>query len=238
MLLGRTDRHAFIWDPIHGMRDLERVLRDEYGLTNLHPWGLQTAWAISADRRTIVGSAARIDSLAEIYEYETWLVHLDTPIGPPLLPGDFNFDGMVDAADYVVWRNGLGTTHNQADYNAWRANFGRTATSTLGSALGSNPAVPEPAGAVLLVIATTALLVAPRHRLRDPSPCSGIVPILVIVRIVPEVSAAHRGTRQICSLVDWMPDDKHRHMRARGKWHRYLQSTIRGYFQFVAPCCF
>ena len=29
----------------------------------------------------------------------------------PSLPGDFNRDGTVDAADYVVWRNGLGTLH-------------------------------------------------------------------------------------------------------------------------------
>jgi hypothetical protein len=45
----------------------------------------------------------------------------------PNRPGDFDNDGTVDAADYVVWRNGLGTTDNQADYNAWRANFGHTA---------------------------------------------------------------------------------------------------------------
>jgi hypothetical protein len=45
------------------------------------------------------------------------------------LPGDFNHDGTVDAADYVVWRNGLGTTYTQNDYNVWRANFGQTATS-------------------------------------------------------------------------------------------------------------
>ena len=39
----------------------------------------------------------------------------------PDLPGDFNNDGNVDAADYVVWRkNGL----SQAEFNTWRANFG------------------------------------------------------------------------------------------------------------------
>ena len=39
------------------------------------------------------------------------------------LPGDFNDDGTVDAADYVVWRKNDGT---QIDYDKWRANFGRT----------------------------------------------------------------------------------------------------------------
>jgi hypothetical protein len=28
----------------------------------------------------------------------------------PALPGDYNGDGTVDAADYVVWRKTLGTT--------------------------------------------------------------------------------------------------------------------------------
>jgi hypothetical protein len=35
-----------------------------------------------------------------------------------------------DAADYIVWRNGLGSTYTQADYDAWRANFGRSATGS------------------------------------------------------------------------------------------------------------
>jgi probable HAF family extracellular repeat protein len=31
--------------------------------------------------------------------------------------GDFNHDGTVNAADYVVWRKGLGTTYTQEDFN-------------------------------------------------------------------------------------------------------------------------
>jgi T5SS/PEP-CTERM-associated repeat protein len=58
-----------------------------------------------------------------------------------LLPGDFNRDGSVDAADYVVWRrspsgNALVDTTN---YQTWRSNFGRTAALSAGSA-----SVPEP----------------------------------------------------------------------------------------------
>ena len=41
--------------------------------------------------------------------------------GAATLPGDFNNDGTVDAADYVVWRKGLGTIYTQDDYNVWRA---------------------------------------------------------------------------------------------------------------------
>jgi hypothetical protein len=64
------------------------------------------------------------------------------------LPGDFNLDGSVDAADYVIWRKTLG---DPANYDLWRANFGNHSGS--GSMLGDgNQAVPEPAGGVALMI--------------------------------------------------------------------------------------
>jgi hypothetical protein len=44
--------------------------------------------------------------------------------------GDFNNDDVVDAADYVVWRNDPNRTH--AQYSLWRANFGRTAAVAVG----------------------------------------------------------------------------------------------------------
>jgi hypothetical protein len=76
----------------------------------------------------------------------------------PAIPGDFNFDGSVDAADYVVWRK---TEGSAADYNWWRSHFGQTAGS--GAALPSRPlpAVPEPA---CLALAAGALLLPLRRR--------------------------------------------------------------------------
>lgn len=75
----------------------------------------------------------------------------------PLL-GDYNDNGTVDAADYAVWRDNVGTTIllpndnlggmiGQAHYTQWRANFG----SSAGSGIGSGGAVPEPSCAVLLI---------------------------------------------------------------------------------------
>jgi hypothetical protein len=61
----------------------------------------------------------------------------DTPF-IDTLAGDFNMSGTVDAADYVMWRNGAASAE---DYAIWRANFG-AGTGGLGSAAG---AVPEPA---------------------------------------------------------------------------------------------
>ncbi len=58
---------------------------------------------------------------------------------PPALPGDYNQDNAVDAADYSLWRKTLGTTGvpaysgadgdgdgmiGQADYGVWRNHFG------------------------------------------------------------------------------------------------------------------
>jgi mannan endo-1,4-beta-mannosidase len=90
----------------------------------------------------------------------------------PLLPwsnaapiaGDYNRDGAVDAADYVVWRNRLGQSGSGltadgdfsgqvdgGDYNIWRTNFGQTAGSSSLTDTPDSPAnVPEPASVVLL----------------------------------------------------------------------------------------
>jgi hypothetical protein len=81
----------------------------------------------------------------------------DNTIGP-LVPGDYNGNGSVDAADYVVWRDNLGTSNTlpndptpgmvtQADYDFWKSNFGKTA----GSAAGAASTVPEPTSLVLAV---------------------------------------------------------------------------------------
>jgi autotransporter-associated beta strand protein len=72
------------------------------------------------------------------------------------VPGDFNGNGTVDAADYVLWRKGgplqneidtPGTVNGQ-DYLDWRSQFGKPPGS--GSSL-SAAAVPEPSTLMLLV---------------------------------------------------------------------------------------
>jgi hypothetical protein len=64
------------------------------------------------------------------------------------MQGDFNSDDRVDAADYVVWRNGVGTVFTPADYDTWRANFGRTAGASAAAA-----AVPEPLASLIAFLA-------------------------------------------------------------------------------------
>jgi len=71
------------------------------------------------------------------------------------LPGDFNQNGTVDAADYVVWRDGLGLTYVPSDYNLWRSHLGQTASSGSGAMAA---AVPEPESWIFLGAATAMLL--------------------------------------------------------------------------------
>jgi hypothetical protein len=73
----------------------------------------------------------------------------------PSLPGDYNINGVVDAADYVVWRNEIGTP---ATYDTWRANFGRTAAS---GSMVANSSVPEPASVVLAIVAACPFVMRP-----------------------------------------------------------------------------
>jgi hypothetical protein len=83
------------------------------------------------------------------------------------LTGDYNHNGVVDAADYTVWRDTLGQsvpagtgadgsgdgTVNIADYNLWNSNFGigLAATSQLPNS------VPEPGADELAVAAVGGL---------------------------------------------------------------------------------
>jgi hypothetical protein len=68
--------------------------------------------------------------------------------GITLVPGDYDHDGVVTAADYVLWRNNGGSP---TDYDIWRAHFGQTAGS--GSGPTANAAVPEPTTLVLQMFA-------------------------------------------------------------------------------------
>jgi len=85
------------------------------------------------------------------------------------LAGDFNFDGTVDAADYTVWRDTLGSTTNLSadgdgdhlvgvgDYAVWKTNFGQHVGSGSTEASPFQDAVPEPASWLLFCVGAAAL---------------------------------------------------------------------------------
>ncbi len=78
-----------------------------------------------------------------------------------IIEGDFNGDGLVDLADYVVWRDNLGAPTplpndpnpgpvGVAAYQTWKANFGN---SRLGSNSLQFTQVPEPSSLCFLMLA-------------------------------------------------------------------------------------
>ncbi|MEQ8847289.1 hypothetical protein [Botrimarina sp.] len=88
-----------------------------------------------------------------------------------VLPGDYNEDGAVDAADYTVWRDNLGEEVmlpgenpdaatpgqvDQEDYDFWVSQYG------VGGGSGAAAAAPEPSAAWLLVAAAMAACAARR----------------------------------------------------------------------------
>lgn len=69
------------------------------------------------------------------------------------IPGDFNLNGLVDGADFLLWqRGGSFNPLSQADLALWKANFGASAPATP-----TTSAVPEPHAWLLCGVAGLAL---------------------------------------------------------------------------------
>jgi hypothetical protein len=132
---------------MHGVRYLFDVLKNDYGLgTALEGWSnLANISGISGDGRTIVGLGINPNGNAE-----AWVAYLGPR--PAQLPGDYNANGTVDAADYVVWRKRGGTPQ---EYETWRAHFGATDSAAAVSGIAT---VPEPTAIFFGLSASCALV--------------------------------------------------------------------------------
>lgn len=122
----------------------------QYSLNGTSPAGTQSV-------RVSVGATGMFDSLTNPQSAFFDDLSLDVVVAG--VPGDYNNNGTVDAADYVLWRNG-GPLQNEVstpgattaeDYTAWRARFGNTAAAGAGALAAA--AVPEPAAGVLAMLA-------------------------------------------------------------------------------------
>jgi hypothetical protein len=111
---------------------------------------------------TLGGSAAGSFTMS-VDTTNDWIMLMTTGGGGGV-PGDYNGNGTVDAADYTIFRDNLGgdsavlsgngsgaATVVQADYDLWKQNFGSSGT-------GSTAAVPEPCSYVLMALGLFALV--------------------------------------------------------------------------------
>jgi formylglycine-generating enzyme required for sulfatase activity len=103
-------------------------------------------------------------------------------VTPGALPGDYNSDGEVNAADYTVWRDTLGSFEDlrangddtgpseqyidEADYLVWKNNFGSNGGA------GATSAVPVPEPSTLLLFAAPLFVAAQNLRLRLSAPAN------------------------------------------------------------------
>jgi hypothetical protein len=90
------------------------------------------------------------------------------------VPGDYNENGIVDAADFTVWRDHLGQTFqlpnedpndtnpgvvDQDDYDFWKTQFGNPGSGSL-----AGGTVPEPASVALVMVGLVGLWLGRRPR--------------------------------------------------------------------------
>jgi hypothetical protein len=114
---------------------------------------------------------------------------------PPALSGDYNDNGVVDAADYVLWRNGGPLANDPTpglqpdDYTFWRSRFGATSGSgrSVDGGAVSGTAVPEPAaGFLALVLAGIAFWSNSRFIVRKLA-LERVVAVAVAMCVAPTI---------------------------------------------------
>jgi hypothetical protein len=114
-------------------------------------------------------------TLVPIYNTAAGTVTLEVmPFTPTGVLGDYNNNGIVDAPDYVLWRNG-GPLQNDptpgvqpADYDYWRARFGSISGSG-SSSFAVN--VPEPSSVALALFGLAVIAVSRRRALDSVASC-------------------------------------------------------------------
>jgi hypothetical protein len=166
------------WENAVKVASHDRGASQDYSFYNptSHPFFDQDGGRFIYFEGTYANTFSGNPNQTPLYDYNQMMHRLDLATIPNLFPrldGDFNRDGIVGAADYIVWRKTLGSEIDlaadgsrngivdMADFNLWKANFGATAPSGAGTAA----PIPEPLALSLSAIAIVAVSL-PTHRHR------------------------------------------------------------------------
>lgn len=133
-------------------------------------WQITTNLTAGFNSLRMGGPSGLLSAGPGFMAFDNLLLQLVDNVAPGLL-GDFNEDGTVDAADYVVWRknevpnaplpNDDGLATQAERYDLWTAHFGEQGSAS-GATLQS-AAVPEPTTIVLLLGTLAALAMGHRR---------------------------------------------------------------------------
>jgi V8-like Glu-specific endopeptidase len=123
-------------------------------------------------------------AFTRVSQFVSWIddvISSNSPFVLPPLAGDYNLDGVVDAADYVVWRDALGQSGiglsgdgnqdgvvNLDDFSIWKSNFGEISGVGSGAMeeFSTGATVPEPSALILIFIGVPGAFVIPLRRRR------------------------------------------------------------------------
>jgi GH35 family endo-1,4-beta-xylanase len=142
------------------------------GGENLNPWHTELSTTVGADGTIqFTGFYGDYEITINGETFDLMLAKGDTLYSIPVAPGDYNADGVVDAADFVTWRTAVASNDlradgngdlivDEADYDVWHSHFG----VMYGAGSSSAARVPEPASGALLAVAL--ILVA--FKVRSP----------------------------------------------------------------------